>query len=95
MPPVDTSHVDMDPGITPAQGRVLYHMERLFRSTGNAPPGAHEAFSASCLAEGLPRRIDTWDRDQCVLGLQLIERACRMHRMHLFRDCRTYWENLP
>ena len=85
---------NLDPGVTPDQGRVLFHMERIFRSAGGPGVLAHRSFSAACLAEGLPARVDTWTRDQCVLGLQLIERAAREWRMHLFRDCRTYWEQL-
>ena len=85
---------NLDPGLSPAQGRVLFHMERIFRSAGGPGAMAHQSFTNSCLAEGLPARIDTWTLDQCVLGLQLIERAARMHQMHLFRDCRTYWEQI-
>ena len=83
---------NMNPGVTPAQGRVVFHMERLFRSTGGGMK-AHASFTASCFAEGLPPLVSTWTREQCVLGLQLIERACRFHKLQLFRDIRTDWED--
>jgi len=76
---------------TPEQGRVLYHMERLFRSTGGGIK-AHAEWLRLVDAVALPARVDKWTATQCVQGLQLIERACRHVGLHYFRPCDTGWE---
>lgn len=76
---------------TPEQGRVLYHQERIFRSTGGGMK-AHADYLALCHIAGLPSHVDRWSLAQCVQGLQLIERASRRAGLHHFRDVRTQWE---
>ncbi len=85
---------NQDPGVTPAQGRVVFHQERLFRSTGNARPGAYPEYIKACQDEGLPARICEWTPEQCRVALHLMEIVCHKHRMDCFRDCRTGWEAL-
>ena len=77
--------------LTPAQGRVLYHAERLFRSTG-AGMREHAQYLAAVRAHGLdPVRVADWTQEQCVQGLQLMEAAAAP--MRLFRDVRTGWRD--
>src|SRR5258706_10285900 len=76
---------------TPEQGRVLYHQERIFRSTGGGIH-AHADYIAACQVVGLPSRVDRWTLAQCIQGLRLIERAARGRGLHHFRDVRTQWE---
>jgi hypothetical protein len=76
---------------TPEQGRVLYHQERIFRSTGGGIK-AHARYLALCEAAALPALVTRWSLPQCVQGLQLIERASRDVGLHYFRDVRTQWE---
>lgn len=78
---------------TPEQGRVLYHQERIFRSTGGGIR-AHDDYVAACAVVGLPVQVDRWSLKQCIEGLQLIERAARGRGLHHFRDVRTQWEPL-
>lgn len=84
---------NMNPGITPAQGRVLYHMERLFRSAGGNGQKAHTRFVLLCEQSGLPKMVDQYTTWQCVLALQLIERACGHEKMHHFRPIATGWRD--
>lgn len=79
---------------TPAQGRVLYHQERLFRSAGGRGMCAHYRYLGMCAAEALPVAVDTFTLAQCVRALQLIERACTVEGLHHFRDVRTQWDTL-
>jgi hypothetical protein len=80
--------------LTAAQGRVLYHAERIFRSAGGPGCLAAQTWRDACAEAALPLMVDTWTLTQCVMGLTLIEWAARKHRMHLFRDCRTQWEQI-
>ena len=80
--------------LTAAQGRVLYHAERIFRSAGGNGCMAARDWRDACAEAALPVLVSVWTVIQCVQGLQLIEWAARKHRMHLFRDCRTYSEDL-
>lgn len=89
----DVAKVNMDPGVTPLQGRVCFHQERLFRSTGTGTP-AHHRFLAYAADEGLPSSIAEMSRRQCVRALELIERACRREGMQNFRDVNTGWREL-
>lgn len=78
-------------GMTPTQGRVVFHQERLFRSTG-AGLRAHQHYARACRAAGLPRLIGQYDRAQCAQALCIMERVARA--WFLFRDCRTDWEGM-
>jgi len=80
--------------LTAAQGRVLYHAERIFRSAGGPGCIAVQSWRDACAEAALPVLVSAWTLRQCVQGLQLIEWAARRHRMHLFRDVRTQWEPL-
>lgn len=80
--------------LTAAQGRVLYHAERIFRSAGGPGVLAAGMWRAACADAALPRLVSAWTHWQCVRGLQLIEWAAREQRMHLFRDCSTGWQDL-
>ena len=78
--------------MTPAQGRVLYHVERLFRSTGHGLR-EHGEFINRCKAEGYDlAHVDTWALPQCVRALQIMEECAAP--MAGFRDVRTGWETL-
>ena len=81
----------MDSTLTPAQGRVLFHLGRLFRSTG-AGTREHLAYIADKAIVALPAAVDTWTDEQCAEALRAMERCARP--MALFRDVRTYWESL-
>jgi hypothetical protein len=75
--------------LTPAQGRVLYHLERLFRSTGHGVR-EHGAYIDAVNAEGMdPEAVATWDDATCVRALGLMEYAARGLGMHLVRPVRT------
>lgn len=78
---------------SPAQGRVLYHMERLFRSTGGGIK-AHAEWLRMIELAGLPHLVTRWNDYQCIEGLQWIERACRHTGLHHFRPCDTGWQDI-
>lgn len=85
---------NMDPGLTPAQGRVAFHQERLLRSTGTHPV-VRERYLADCAAAGLPERLAAMTRQQCRQALRLLEGAAlSVKSVAAFRDCRTGWEAL-
>lgn len=84
----------MNSGLTPAQARVVFHQERLFRSTGGRGTPAHATYLDLCRDAGLPILIDKFDRNQCVIACRLIERACRTHQLHLFHNIGTGWQQL-
>ena len=75
---------------TPLQGRVLYHIERLFRSTG-AGAVEHEVFLRSCEQLRIPTDVKEQTPAQSLVCLALIEQACHAFGMHQFRDCDTQW----
>lgn len=79
--------------LTAAQGRVLYHAERLFRSVGGNGAQAAQSWRDACAEAALPVLVSEWTRAQCVRGMLLIEWAARRHRMHLFRDVSTGWRD--
>lgn len=79
---------------TPAQGRVLYHQERIFRSAGGRGMLAHQAYLRLCTANGLAPDVASYDRLKCIRALQLIERAARAVHLNLFRDVSTGWGQL-
>jgi hypothetical protein len=80
--------------LTPAQGRVLYHQERLFRSTGGSGILAHQRYLRLCAKAGLHPDVGAYSRLQCIRALQLIERAARDAHLHLFRNVTTQWGTL-
>jgi hypothetical protein len=73
---------------------VLYHAERILRSAGGPGVLAASIWRDACAEAALPKLVNEWTPEQCVRGLQLLEWAARKQRMHLFRDCRTYWQQL-
>jgi len=79
---------------TPAQGRVLYHQERIFRSAGGRGILAHQAYIRLCTANGLAPDVAQYDHLKCIRACQLIERAARAVHLHLFRDISTGWGQL-
>jgi hypothetical protein len=86
--------MNMDPGVTPYQGRLVFHQERLFRSAGGNGCKAHVLYLGLCRERMLPERIGEMSREQVVAALQLIEISCRAVGMHHFRDVHTGWETL-
>lgn len=80
-------------GMSPMQGRVVFHQERIFRSTGTGLR-AHDRYlqltTDACLSELISEMGD----DECVFALELIEQAARDCRLHLFRDVNTGWREL-
>ena len=63
--------------LTAAQGRVLYHLERLFRSTGHGMAQYRE-YLADAKAYGLDaRRVADWSTFDCVQALALMEYDAR------------------
>lgn len=77
--------------LTPAQCRVLFHNERLFRSTG-AGLREHRAFVADCESRGLNvRKVSGWSDAQCVEAMRRLE----LHAagMASFRQIGTGWRD--
>jgi hypothetical protein len=83
----------LDFPLTVPQGRVMYSMERIFRSAGGNGCLAHRHWIRLCAQEGLPCDVSAWSIAQCVSGLQLIEVAARGYKIHVFRDVRTDWQD--
>lgn len=90
---LDTSRVNMDPGLTPAQGRVVFHQERLLRSCGEDRRISAE-YRQRCAMDKLPTAIDKMTVEQCKLALRNLEDACISYRLNRFRNVRTQWESL-
>lgn len=84
---------DFHDSVTPAQARVLYHAERLLRSTGAMPRDAHGAWVAACRAVSLPDDVTKWSTAECVRALRVLEDVLRARRVHLFRDISTGWRD--
>ena len=79
--------------LTASQGRVLYHLERLFRSTGHGIM-AHAQYIAAVREVGLdPERVADWTVPQCVQALQIMERVARAAPGFRFRPCDTGWRD--
>ena len=77
--------------LTVAQGRVLYHLERIFRSTGHGMR-EYRAFLEGCAAAGLDADgVATWDTARCIQALQLMEKHARP--MAGFRPLDTGWQD--
>lgn len=79
--------------LTPAQGRVLYHVERIFRSTGGNPIHHHAYIMACAQAELKLRRVVDWTQAECVTALQILERVARRCKLNRFRDVNTGWQD--
>lgn len=92
--PTYGAQMNMDSGLTPAQGRVVFHTERLFRGTAGNGLLAHRRWIAMCKHEALPVKIADMDVFQCRIALILVETACREFRIHLFREIDTQWRSL-
>jgi hypothetical protein len=76
---------------SPAALRVLFHCERVFRSTGADGGRAHGAFLARAAGIVGPERTrdaHTWTDGECAQLLGAIEAAAREHGLHIFRDVR-------
>ena len=75
--------------LTPMQARVLYHVERVFRSAGGNGCLAHRDFLRAAEAFCDPRAAASWSEDTCSRLLREITAAARRHKMHHFRnvDC--------
>lgn len=85
---------NMDPGVTPAQGRVVFHQERLLRSVP-APAEVIAEYRQRCLEDGLPEKIGQMSRRQCRSALYNLEAACLSYpRFARLRDCRTQWQSI-
>lgn len=80
--------------IESTQYRVQFHAQRLFRQAGGRGIVAHFAWIEHCKHAGLGELISAYSLAQCVLALQLIERAAADAGLNLFRDTRTQWEEL-
>jgi hypothetical protein len=90
------SRMNFHDDLTPLQARVLYHVERVFRSAGGNGCIAHRDFTDTVAGkfmrgylEGREDRAATWDDRTCMLLLGEITAAARRHGMHHFRpvDC--------
>lgn len=77
---------DAKPDLSAPQGRVMFHQERLLWT---APDAMRAAYRADCARHGLPELVSDWTREQCSIGLQLLEIAAG----HAFRDSRTGWQD--
>lgn len=78
----------MNPGITPLQGRVIFHNERLCMSAGGNGRKIHARFIERAAAAGLRVAIDTYSDDECRVALQCLEQAARDCNAQRFRDVR-------
>mgnify|MGYP001544338238 FL=1 len=88
---VDIRTQHMDPGVSAFQGRLVFHQERLLRSTGGDPMVA-QFYREKCEAEGLPHLIAEMTPLQVQLALYILENVCEAAGWGLFRDCKTNWE---
>lgn len=82
----------MNDPLTPLQGRLAFHMERIFRSAGGRGVFAHQHFVTLAEGAGLPVAVDEMSDTQCIEGLKLVEQAAYDTGLALFRDCHTGWE---
>ena len=91
----------MDFPLTPYQARVLFHVERLLRSTGAGRRNS-AATTYSVHAELLDHMHVTtgsllakdWNLEQCKDALRKLEELMRKYDLHHFRDIDTGWEQL-
>lgn len=68
------------------QGRVLFHIERVFRSAGGNGIVAHRTFLKLCASSGISTRVADYHDVVCHRVLRLIEQAARAQGMHKFRS---------
>lgn len=80
-------------GMSPMQGRVVFHQERIFRSTGGGIH-AHQRYVELCKIDRLPLQITEMADSHCIRALERIEQAARYCELHLFRDVNTGWREL-
>jgi hypothetical protein len=79
--------------LTAAQGRVLYHIERVFRSTGGGQK-AYWRFLSACERAGYDgHHVERYTTAQCVEILRLIEWAAHAAGLGNFRPIRTGWQD--
>lgn len=85
------SRVDFHDAISPRQARVLFHLERVFRSAGGPGCLAHRDFTAAAVrayGDAKARNAALWSAEDCDALHGMIEHAARQWRMHVFRDVR-------
>jgi hypothetical protein len=86
------SRMNFHDEVTPAQARVLYHIERIFGSLRRTE--AHLGYIAKAREIALDvDRVLTWNKGQCAVALQLLEEHCAGRREFTFRDCTTGWRD--
>lgn len=86
------SRMNFHDEVTPAQARVLFHMERLFRDLRRTE--AHHKIVGVVRAAGYDvERVLTWTTADCRTALRLIEQHARELPEMLFRDTSTGWED--
>lgn len=77
--------------LTAAQGRVLYHLERIFRSTGHGMR-EYQAFLEGAAVAGLDASdVATWGTTHCVAALRMMEDCAKP--MAGFRAVDTGWRD--
>lgn len=76
-------------GMTPAQGRLVFHQERLL--FGRRAVAAEYRLAAH--KAGLPDCVEGYTRSQCRAALWLLEFTARAHPI-IGRDARTQWEGV-
>jgi hypothetical protein len=85
--------MNMTSGMTPKQGRVQFHQERILRSTGGGSQ-AHAPYIALCRQHGVPELVGEMSDTQCRQALFLLEVAAKQQKYSAVRDVRTGWETL-
>jgi hypothetical protein len=75
--------------MTPAQGRLVFHQERLL--FGRRDVAAE--YQSACSRAGLPAAIESFTRWQCILALALLEGAARRHWV-IGRPSSTGWQDV-
>lgn len=80
-----------DQPLTPLQGRVLFHIERAFRSVGGNGGTAHQVFLRACEQLRIPTEVKQQRPAESLVCLALIEQSCDAMGMRGFRDIDTQW----
>lgn len=91
----------MDFPLTPAQARVLFHAERLLRSTGAGRRNSAQT-TYQVHADWIDHMHQTtgsvlakdWSLEHCKDALRKLEELMRKYELHHFRDIDTGWEQL-
>jgi hypothetical protein len=76
-------------GMTPAQGRLVFHQERLLYGRRDV----HRRYTLAAHAAGLPDLIETYTRSQCRAALWLLEGIARRYPI-IGRNPSTQWEGV-